>query len=113
MTETAPAVPDDRPQPVLRAAQAAAAVSGLVAAIGAVLTLVGWATADQVQSWVVAAGGLTTAVATAIAVAAPILAAMRARELVTPLEAPVSADGVPLVTDLPGRHAPDRDPDDD
>ncbi|SDG94697.1 hypothetical protein [Klenkia brasiliensis] len=107
MTESTPAVPADRPQPVLRAAQAAAAVSGLVAAIGAILTLVGWVTADQVQSWVVAAGGLTTAVATFVAVAAPILAALRAREAVTPLEAPLSADGVPLVTDLPGNHAAD------
>ena len=100
--------PADRPQPVLRAAQAAAAVSGVVAAIGAVLTLVGWATADQVQSWVVVSGGVVTAVATLVVTAAPVLAALRARELVTPLEDPVGADGIALVSDEPGQHAVDE-----
>lgn len=86
-----------RPEPVLDAAKAAAAVSGAVLAIGAALVLVGWATAEQVQNWAVIAGGIVTAVGALIAVVLPVITAYGARAQVTPLAAPVSVEGVQLV----------------
>lgn len=94
MTSLLPA--GDRPEPVLDAAKLAAAVSGTVLAIGAMLVLVGWVTADQVQSWAVIAGGIVTAIGTLIAVAMPIITALGARAQVTPLANPQSVDGAPL-----------------
>lgn len=87
-----------RPEPVLDAAKLAAAVSGTVLAVGALLVLIGWATADQVKSWAVIAGGIVTAIGTLMAVAMPIITAIGARAQVTPLAEPRSVDGVPLVT---------------
>ena len=86
-----------RPEPVLDAAKLPAAAAGLVAAIGAITTLVGWTTADQIQSVTVLIGGLITALATLVATAAPILAAYKARAKVTPLSDPRSRSGVALV----------------
>lgn len=86
-----------RPEPVLDAAKLAAAVSGTVLAVGAAFVVVGWVTADQVQNWAVIAGGIVTAVGTLLAVAMPIITALGARAQVTPLAAPVSVQGVPLV----------------
>lgn len=97
-------MPDIRPEPVVDAAKMAAAVSGLIAAAGAITTLVGWTTADQVQSATVLAGGLITALATLAAVIAPIVAAYRARALVTPVAWPRNDDGLPLV-EAPGLRA--------
>ena len=91
----------DRPEPVLDAAKVASAVSGAVGALGAALVLVGWATAEQVQSWVIVTGGAVSALATLVAVVAPIVAAYRARGLVTPLESPRNSDGTPLMA-VPG-----------
>lgn len=86
-----------RPEPVLDAAKVAAAVSGTVLAIGAVFVLVGWATADEVQNWAVIAGGIVTSIGALIAVVLPIITAYGARAQVTPLAAPVSVEGAPLV----------------
>jgi hypothetical protein len=102
-----------RPEPVLDAAKIAAAVSGTVLAIGTAFVLIGWATADQVQSWAVIAGGIVTAVGALIAVVLPIITAYGARAQVTPLAAPVSVEGVPLITSAappvapPGREITD------
>lgn len=93
-----------RPEPVLDAAKIAAAVSGTVTAIGAILVVVGWATSDQVQSWAVIAGGVVTAVGTLVTVVMPVITAYGARAQVTPLAAPVGVDGVPLVTDMGDRY---------
>ena len=95
------AAPDVRPEPVLDAAKIASAVSGTVGAIGAAFVLIGWATGEQVQSWVVVTGGIVSAVGTLVAVVAPIVAAYRARAEVTPLESPRNDDGVPLMV-VPG-----------
>ena len=88
---------EPRPEPVVDAAKLAAAAAGAVAAIGAITTLWGWTTADQVQSLVVLIGGLITAVATLVAVVAPIAAAYKARKQVTPLADPRSRSGAALV----------------
>jgi hypothetical protein len=98
-----PATPPDygtapRPEPVVSAAKLAAAAAGLVAAIGAITTLWGWTTADQVQSVVVLIGGLITAAATLVATVAPILAAYKARKEVTPLADPRDSHGHALVS---------------
>jgi len=89
----------DRPEPVLDAAKLAAAVSGVVLAVGAALVLVGWATTDQIKSWSVIAGGAVTAIGTLLAVVMPIITALGARAQVTPLAAPQGVDGAPLVAD--------------
>lgn len=86
-----------RPEPVLNAAKVAGAVSGLVVAAGAVTTLVGWTTAEQIDSAAVLVGGLVTALAALVAVVAPLVAAYRARPKVTPLADPRDANGTPLV----------------
>lgn len=87
-----------RPEPVVDAAKVAAAVSGTVLAVGAAFVVIGWATADEVQNWAIIAGGIVTAVGTLIAVVLPIITAVGARAQVTPLAAPVSVQGVPLIT---------------
>lgn len=105
---------DKRPEPVVDAAKIAAAVSGLVAAAGAITTLVGWTTAEQVQSLLVLIGGLITALATLVAAAAPIVAAYKARAKVTPLADPRTNYGTALVEFVeddptPPRHAAPND----
>lgn len=99
---TAP-TPAPRPEPVLTAARLAAAVSGVIAAVGAVLTLLGWSDAGQVHQAEVLAGGIVTSVATLAAVVAPMVAAYRARAKVTPLSDPRDAAGAPLVA-AHGKH---------
>lgn len=93
-----------RPQPVLDAAKGAAALTAVVGGTLALLAAFGVTVPDPegvTRSVVAVATGLVTLVA----VGSTLLAALRARDKVTPLEAPVSADGVPLITDLPGKHA--------
>lgn len=106
MTSLLPtAASSGRPEPVLDAAKLAAAVSGTVLSLGALLVLVGWATADQVQSWAVIAGGIVTSIGALLAVAMPLITALGARAQVTPLAAPVSVQGLPLVTAAPAAPA--------
>jgi hypothetical protein len=95
-----------RPEPVLDAAKLAAGVSGTVLSVGALLVLVGWATADQVQSWAVVAGGIVTSIGALLAVAMPLITALGARAQVTPLAAPVSVQGAPLVAGTASEPAP-------
>ncbi len=96
-----------RPEPVLDAAKLAAAISGVIAAAGAITTLYGWTTAEQIQSLTVLIGGLITALATLVAVVAPIVTAQRARAKVTPLADPRNIHGDALTTydPTPPRHA--------
>jgi hypothetical protein len=89
-----------RPEPVLDAAKLAGAVSGIVLSVGTVFVLVGWVTADEVQNWAVIAGGIVMSIGTLLAIVLPIITALGARAQVTPLAAPVSVDGVPLITSV-------------
>lgn len=99
MTSLLPtAATSDRPEPVLDAAKLAAAVSGVVLSIGTVFVVVGWVTADEVQNWAVIGGGIVMSVGTLLAIVMPIITALGARAQVTPLAAPVSVEGVPLIT---------------
>lgn len=103
-------LPDrDRPQPVLDAAKGAAALTTLVGGALTLLAAFGITVPDP-EGVTRAVVAIATALVTLVAAGSTLLAALRARDRVTPLEAPVSADGVPLVTDLPGRHAVDRTP---
>lgn len=99
-----------RPEPVLDAAKVAAAVSGLVTAIGAALVLIGWTTPDQVEQWSVVGGGIVLAVAAVLAVVMPLATAWQARGKVTPLADPRDSSGAPLApaVDPPGQHAADH-----
>jgi len=90
-------VDETRPQPVIDAAKVAGAVSGVVVAVGGVLLLLGYATAEDVQGWSVALGGVVTAGMTAVSVILPIIKGQAAAEVVTPLSAPQDNDGTPLV----------------
>ena len=98
--------PDTQPEPVMDAAKAAAAVAGVVTAVGAGFVLVGWATTDQVQQWAVVAGGIVSAVGALLSVAMPLITARGARAQVTPLASPRDYQGTELVPAVPehGRH---------
>jgi hypothetical protein len=102
-----------RPEPVLDAAKVAAAVSGTVLAIGTAFVLIGWATADQVQSWAVIAGGIVTAIGALIAVVLPIITAYGARAQVTPLADPRGMQGqvLPITPGYPTISIPPVAPD--
>lgn len=98
--------PLPRPEPVKQAAALGGLVSAAVAAVGGVVTLV--AAHAELSTVATAVGGAVTAVVTLVAFCAPYLSALRARKLVTPLEAPQNAYGTTLVEAPWGRHeAPD------
>lgn len=98
------------PEPVMDAAKlgglVSAAVTAVVGAAGVIATGV---TADNASAVGLAVGGAVTALLALGVYVVTYLAGRQARAQVTPLESPVSADGIPLVTDLPGRHSEDYD----
>jgi hypothetical protein len=88
---------EQRPEPVLEAAQLAGRISGLILAVGACFVILGWASPQQVQTWAVAVGGVVTALGGLLAYVLPVILAKGARAQVTPLESPRTVDGTPLV----------------
>lgn len=88
-----------RPEEVLNAAKLAAAVSGAVTGVGALLVLAGYATTEQIREWAVASGAAVVAVGALLGAVMPIITALRARERVTPLSDPRDGAGRPLVVD--------------
>lgn len=83
-----------RPQPVLGAATAAGtltAIVGLLLTLGVVLH---WITPDDSA---ILGPAVSTAITALVGAASAIVAALRARQQVTPLVSPRNADGVALV----------------
>jgi hypothetical protein len=83
-----------RPQPVLNAATAASAVTAVVGLVLTVLVATGAIGADDSNR---ISEAFATAVPTVLGAVAPILAALKARQQVTPLASPRNAEGVALV----------------
>lgn len=98
-----PGVPDhaaERPEPVLDAAKVAAAVALVVGGALTVLAAFGVTVPDP-EGVTRAVVSIATGVLTLVSVAATLVAALRARQKVTPLESPRNSDGVPLMA-VPG-----------
>jgi heme A synthase len=81
-----------RPQPVLNAATVASVVTALVS----ILVTLGFVSAEDGAALSNSAATLMAGIIAAVAVVAHIVAALRAREQVTPIESPQAADGRPL-----------------
>lgn len=77
-----------RPEPVMAAGTAAALVSATASLVVGAAVLAGWIDQADAPAIVDALVGIGLAVASAVGVAAPIVAARHARRQVTPLAAP-------------------------
>lgn len=98
-----------RPEPVLDAARLGGLVSAATTAvIGAASTVVAAIHGQGTDGVGLAVGLALTALLSLVVYVAPYVTARQARQQVTPLVAPVTSDGVALITDLPGQHAADR-----
>lgn len=86
-----------RPEPVAKAGAIAGAVAAVILAIGGLLRVVGWLSDDvDVDELAVQASNLVLGLAAIWATVGPLVLAWRARDKVTPLEAPQDTDGTPL-----------------
>lgn len=86
-----------RPQPVLAAGQMAGAVGGVVSALATVAVVLGMVTQTDADSVVTAVTVAVGAIVTAVNVVLPIIQAMKARDMVTPLADPRDPSGIALV----------------
>jgi hypothetical protein len=96
-TQLEPAGEQQRPEPVLDEAKVAGTVSAVVVAVVALVLLVIRGQAADLTALQLAVEAVLSTGAAAVALLAPVWRARRARRQVTPLEAPQTADGVPLV----------------
>ncbi len=89
--------PEPRPEPVLDEAKTAAKVTSLLTAVLTVATVLGYTTAGEASGIAAAGLGAAGAVITIVNYLVPIARARKARDKVTPLADPRSADGLTLV----------------
>lgn len=89
-----------RPEPVRNAALSAASITSVVGLVLTVLVLTHTLTPDDSD---VLGPALASAIPTVVGAVSAVVAALRARLQVTPLSAPQDANGMRLVTEIPGR----------
>lgn len=97
---------ETRPEPVLDQGRIAAVVGGAVVAVVGLVLLIVRGQAGDLTALQIALEGVLTSIMAAAAVIAPLWRARKARDKVTPLEDPRTADGVPLVPLVPAPAGP-------
>jgi len=83
-------------EPVIDAATLSAKVTGVIAGLGAVATLLGFGTDEVWSNAAQAAGALILSVSGLVGAVLPIINAFKARALVTPVAQPRDANGKAL-----------------
>jgi hypothetical protein len=83
-----------RPQPVLGAATAAGTLTAIVGLLLTVAVVAHWITPDDSA---ILGPALSTAITAVVGAGSAIVAALKARQQVTPLVSPRNADGIELV----------------